>query len=272
MPTSRIRLLACAALLSVLVCGCGRDATATYEGTPATTAATAKGTPGFVGPLANDTGNDIVSWVDGQVVTAWPAEIKKRDDAIEGYLNDTDAGRAAKYGFRSGQNPRLAWSWFREYPVGFNGVPFVLFKTIIDLDPNDADPTLQKIARIWKHQTTMPIGSGPSAAWTFDHLGVGPNPADYVDGVARPVSERQSPLPFGFAYENPRSFEPISDLEMKRYDTQLRLKSVFQITSLLLAKLRTANQEENWENDRKGFGTPGSMDRVFFSCAGCHVG
>lgn len=272
MPTSRIRLLACAALLSVLVCGCGRDATATYEGTPATTAATAKGTPGFVGPLANDTGNDIVSWVDGQVVTAWPAEIKKRDDAIEGYLNDTDAGRAAKYGFRNGQNPRLAWSWFREYPVGFNGVPFVLFKTILDLDPNDPDPTLQKIARIWKHQTDLPIGSGPSAAWTLDHIGVGPNPSDYVNGVARPISERQSPLPYGFAFENPRTFEPLSDIEMKRRDAQLRLKSAFQITSLLIAKLRTADQEENWEDDRKGFGTPGSMDRVFFSCAACHVG
>ena len=89
--------------------------------------------------------------------------------------------------------------------------------------------------------------------------------------MARPVSERQAALPFGFAYENPRSFEPLSEIEMKRYDTQLRLKSVFQITSLLLAKLRTADQEETWEDDRKGFGTPGSMDRVFFSCAACHV-
>src|SRR6476646_8370976 len=120
MPTRRIRPLACAALLAVLAYGCGRDTTATYEGAPATTAATAKGTAGFVGPLVNDTSNDIVSWVDGQVVTGWAAEIKKRDSAIEGYLNDTDPGRAAKYGFRSGQNPQLAWRWFREYPVGFN--------------------------------------------------------------------------------------------------------------------------------------------------------
>ena len=269
--TSRIAVVFCV-LLTLLVCGCGRQAANEGTATKATTAAVATGTAGLVGPLTNDTSDDIVSWVDGQVVTDWAAEIKKRDNALEGYLNDADPGRAAKYGFRSGQNPQLAWSWFRDYPVGFNGVPFVLFKTIIDLDPNDPDPALQKIARIWKHQTTMPIGSGPSAAWTFDHLGVGPNPADYVDGVARPVSERLSPLPFGFAYENPKSFEPLSDIEMKRYDTQLRLKSVFQITSLLLAKLRTANQEENWENDRKGFGTPGSMDRVFFSCAGCHVG
>src|SRR4029453_12105288 len=32
------------------------------------------------------------------------------------------------------------------------------------------------------------------------------------------------------------------------------------------------DQEDNWERDRPGFGSPGSMDRVFFSCAACHVG
>ena len=68
-----------------------------------------------------------------------------RDNAIDGYLNDTDPARSEKYGFRSGQNPQLAWSWFRDYPVGFNGVPHVLFKTILDLDPNDPDPTLQRL-------------------------------------------------------------------------------------------------------------------------------
>ena len=99
----------------------------------------------------------------------------------------------------------LAWSWFRDNPVGFNGVPFVLFKTILDLDPNHENPTLRAIARIWKREAIVPAGSGTAAsAWTFDHIGIGPNPSDYVDGVARPASERQSPLPFGFAFENPR--------------------------------------------------------------------
>jgi hypothetical protein len=89
-----------------------------------------------VAPLKDDTSEEIVSWVDGQVVTDWAAEMTKRERAIDGYLNDADPGRAEKYGFRSGQNPRLAWSWFRNNPVGFNGVPFVLLKTILDLDPN----------------------------------------------------------------------------------------------------------------------------------------
>ena len=39
-----------------------------------------------------------------------------------------------------------------------------------------------------------------------------------------------------------------------------------------VAKLKTVDHEDNWEKDRPGFGSPGSMDRVFFSCAACHVG
>src|SRR5262245_14081247 len=66
-----------------------------------------------------DTSEDIVSWVDGQVVRDWPAEVAKRDKAIEAYVDDSDPERAQQYGFRSGQNPRLAWAWFRDNPVGF---------------------------------------------------------------------------------------------------------------------------------------------------------
>jgi hypothetical protein len=52
----------------------------------------------------------------------------------------------------------------------------------------------------------------------------------------------------------------------------LLARRVFTNTSLLVAKLRTADVEENWEQDRPTFGQPGSMDRVFLSCAACHVG
>jgi hypothetical protein len=270
MTTKRIRPFACIALSSLLVWSCGRGTSS--EDTKSTPAATVP-SGGLVSPLKDDSSNDILSWVDGQVVSDWSAEIAKRERAIDGYLSDTDDVRAAKYGFRSGHNPQLGWSWFRDYPVGFNGVPFVLFKTILDLDPNDADPTLRRIARIWKHESPIPLGTGRSATrWTFDHLGVGPTPFDYVDGIAKPVGERTSPLPFGFAFENPRTFEPLSETDLKLRDGQLRLKSVFQNTSLLLAKLKTVDHEDNWEKDRPGFGSPGSMDRVFFSCAACHVG
>ena len=235
---------------------------------PEYAAAAARADAGLVAPLKDDTSDEIVSWVDGQVVTDWTAEIAKRDRAIDGYLNDTDPARAEKYGFRSGQNPQLAWSWFRDNPVGFNGVPFVLFKTILDLDPNHANPTLRAIARIWKREAIVPVRrghrrrGGRSITSASDRTR-----SDYVDGVARPASERQSPLPFGFAFENPRTFEPLSAAETTVYDGRLLARRVFQNTSLLIAKLRTADKEENWERDRPGFGSPGSMDRVFLSCA-----
>ena len=101
-----------------------------------------------------------------------------------------------------------------------------------------------------------------------------PSPSDYVDGVARPLGERQSPLPFGFAFENPRTFEPLSPRETaQQYDARLLAQRVFQNTSLLIAKLRTRRtRRRTGKRDRPGFGSPGSMDRVFFSCAACHVG
>jgi hypothetical protein len=226
----------------------------------------------LAGPLKADTAADIVSWVDGQVVTDWAVERAKRDRAIEVYLSDADPGRAERYGFRSGQNPRLAWDWFRNNPVGFNGIPFVVLKTILDLDPNHSDPSLRTIARIWKRQATVPASSGSSAAWTLDHVGLQPNPADYADGVVRPPSERRSALPFGFAFENPRAFEPLSSSELAASDARLQARGFFTNTSLLIAKARTTSHEENWERDRTDFGSPGALDRVFFSCAACHVG
>ena len=137
MLINRIRVIVCVALVA-MAAACGRT-TPAEEGSKSAAPVAA----GLVAPLKDDSSNDIVSWVDGQVVKDWSAEITKRDQALNGYLNDDDPGRAEKYGFRSGQNPRLAWSWFQDYPVGFNGVPFVLFKTILDLDPNHKDPTLQ---------------------------------------------------------------------------------------------------------------------------------
>jgi len=258
--------LICVALVAVAACACRRPA----NENPEYVAAAERANSGFVGPLNDDTSEEIVSWVDGQVVTDWAAEITKRERAIQGYLDDTDPARAEKYGFRGGQNPQLAWSWFRDNPVGFNGLPYVLFKTILDLDPNHQNPTLRTIARIWKREAIFPTGSG--TMWTFDHIGIGPNSSDYDDGVARPASERQSPLPFGFAFENPRSFEPLSDVEKKFRDVQLLRRRVLPNTSLLIAKVQTVDKEEEWESDRLNFGSPGTMDRVFFSCAACHVG
>jgi len=260
----------CLAILALVACACNRSPvseTSEYE------AAAARGKAGRVGPLRNDTGDRIVSWVDGTEVTDWAAETVRREHAIDGYLNDADPARAEQYGFRSGQTPKLAWSWFKDNPVGFNGLPYVLFKTLLDLDPDHADPSLRAIARIWKREAIVPSRAGTSpSGWTLDHIGIGPAPSDYVDGVARAESERQGRLPFGFAFESARSFEPLSATETIVYDGRLLARRIFQNTSLLIAKLRTVDTEENWERDRPGFGSPGTMDRVFFSCAACHVG
>jgi hypothetical protein len=223
------------------------------------------GSGSIVGPLKDDSGPGIASWVDGSAVTDWSSEIARRDKAIADYLDDADPARAAQYGFRSGQNPRMAWDWFRHNPVGFNGLPFVLLKTILDLDPDDRDPTLRTLARIWKHSEPA---AGGGTAWTLDHIGVEPAPSDYENGVVA----RRSPLPFGFAFENPATFAPMNAGEMAVADGRLLERRVFKNTSLLIAKVKTTTHEDNWEKDRPTFGSPGKMDRVFFSCAACHVG
>ncbi|MGE0443833.1 MAG: hypothetical protein AB7P99_01290 [Vicinamibacterales bacterium] len=250
--------------LSIIATACGRAA----QAPPDYDASTEGPEAAFMQPLADDTGPEIMSWVDGQAVTDWASEITRRDHAIATYLADTDPDRAARYGFRSGQNPRLAWSWFRDNPVGFNGVPFVLLKTLLDLAPDHENPALRAIARIWKRQAALPGGD----AWTIDHIGIGPNPIDYDNGIARPPGQRRAPLPFGFAFENPRAFEPLSRGETTLYDSRLLARRVFQNTSLLIAKAKATEHEDNWERDRPDFGSPGRLDRVFLSCAACHVG
>src|SRR4029453_6834309 len=68
------------------------------------------------------------------------------------------------------------------------------------------------------------------------------------------------------------TFEPLSAVQKTAVDVQLFRRRTLPTLSLLIDKMKTADHEDNWEADRPGFGTPGSMDRVFFSCAACHVG
>src|SRR5688572_19624645 len=104
MSLSRNRGLFGVTLLCLLVCGCDRGREAQKA---VSSEAAERAKAGLVGPLEDSASEDIISWVDGQVVTDRAAEVAKREQAIDGYLNDTDPGRAEKYGFRSGQNPKL---------------------------------------------------------------------------------------------------------------------------------------------------------------------
>src|SRR5262245_8660302 len=108
--TSRIHTLSIVTFVMASVGACGRQ---TATDAPEYKAAAQAAQAGFVAPLEDDSADEIMSWVDGQPVSDWASEIAKREKAIDGYLNDADAERAAKYGFRSGQHPRLAWEWFR---------------------------------------------------------------------------------------------------------------------------------------------------------------
>ena len=75
---------------------------------PEYAAAASRAEAGLVAPLRDDTSEDIVSWVDGQVVTDWAAEIAKRQRAIDGYLNDE----------RSGPRREVRFSQRTESPAG----------------------------------------------------------------------------------------------------------------------------------------------------------
>ena len=176
------------AVVAVAVCACVRGPANESREYAAATERPMEAS--WVPPLKDDTSEEIVSWVDGQVVTDWAAEVAKRERAIDGYLDDADPVRAEKYGFRSGQNPRLAWSWFRNNPVGFNGVPYVL------LQDDSRSRSERREPDAARHRSNLEARGDragrarerPQPAWTLDHIGVGPDPSDYVDGVARPAA------------------------------------------------------------------------------------
>ena len=75
------RSLCCATVALLTAWGCNRGAT---NETPQYVEAARRAEAGVVAPLADDTSDDIRSWVDGQVVTDWAMEIARRDHAIQG--------------------------------------------------------------------------------------------------------------------------------------------------------------------------------------------
>ena len=153
-------------------------------------------------------------------------------------------------------------------------MPFVLFKTILDLDPNHQNPTLRAIARIWKHEAIVPRDrERRQRTWTLDHIGVGPNPSDYVDGVATPGQRAAVAAAVRICVREP-AHRSSRCRQPRRRPTTRGLLARARLSEHESADRQAANRdkEENWERDRPDFGSPGSMDRVFFSCAACHVG
>jgi len=224
--------------------------------------------------------------------TPWADERARRDGELRAYLADTDPARARRYRFREGHTPALAWNWFDEHPVGFGGVPYVLLQTILSLDPvSETDPHLRRIATIWKKPSAVPAERG-EAAYTLDHLGFGPHPTDYADGIAKPPAERGHHLPNGFVYD-----PDVGPEEVRLVKQRLKVMrdglvgSVMKSTAralfgadyepglakmLVLARgsLRKSlyGGELDYEEEHEAFQKAPRVGAVFFSCSACHQG
>lgn len=68
------------------------------------------------------------------------------------------------------------FSWFKDSPLGFGGMPYVLFRVL---------------------QQTYPD------VWPEDNLGFAPHPDDYENGELKPAPKRRHILPYGMVYQDP---------------------------------------------------------------------
>lgn len=229
-------------------------------------------------------------WLKNET-TPWPEEMKRRDLQIDFYFQDTDPIRSKKYGFRPGHTPALGWNWFVAHPVGFGGAPYVLLQTILSLDPTaEKDPHLLEIAKIWKKKSLIPSERNEDL-YTLDHMGVGPHPDDYTNGVAKIPNQRKHLLPNGFVYD-----PTVKPKDVKAVDQRLSFMRdgavgkiikkfaahfdkdydphVAKLLVLARGKIRKGihGDEIDYETEYKKFQEPPEVDAVFFSCSGCHLG
>lgn len=217
----------------------------------------------------------------------WREEIARREAELRAYLGDADAGRARGYGFHRDQTPALAWNWFSEHPIGFGGMPHVLLQTILSLDPaTETDPHLLKIAQVWKKPSQVP-GEEGKGLYTLDHLGLGPNPADYRDGVAAGPLGRSRPLPNGLVYDPRVEPEEVTAVELQLrlmrdgvFGSLIRLvdgdytPTIAKMLVLIRGKIRKDlyGGELDYDTEFDRFQEAPETDAVFFSCTACHQG
>ncbi|MFT5111769.1 MAG: mono/diheme cytochrome c family protein [Parasphingorhabdus sp.] len=307
---------------------------------------------------AGFTGDGLSSWIDGKPYTQWhnsgekanwAFERQRREQAIKNYLYETDPELSAEWKFRQEgddpQSPALAWRWFQDSPVGFGGVPFVLLKTVLDLNVFNChiqgEYDLCELIGIWQKSPLLSKGLSP-ATRNLDHLGFGPHPEDYdAEGKALPPQQRQWPLPYGFVFQSgdpsqltgsdykqpflqslesldtstyvagiieskqvarvrlnkDGSTRPVQD-QIAELDQLLQRKKQWSKVSLGLAKLKGSfakydlfnrspspgskkfagtNDQDSvlaryYDDNYTNYGKSTGLDRVFFSCAACHVG
>ena len=123
--------------------------------------------------------------------------------------------------------------------------------------------------------------------YTLDHLGLGPHPQDYKNGVALKPGERQQKLPNGFVYDpevTPESTrfvdfrlrimrDGIVGSMIKSFDRDYEPK-LAKLLVLVKGKLseKVYGKDLDYEKDIALFQEPPPVDAVFFSCTGCHQG
>ncbi len=217
------------------------------------------------GAAPPENGQASDAWLES--ANSWSVERARRGTEIAAYLADQDAERAGLYGFSPAHSPALAWNWFDRHPVGFNGVPLVLLQTLLSLDPaTETDPHLLPLARIWRRASAV---AGEEGAFTLDHLGAGPNPADYVDGVALPAAERRHTLPSGFVFD-----PTVRPDDVRRVNARLFVMRQLDLTTLLRSGLRQMlfDEDTDYQAEVDKFQTPPKVDAVSFACSACHVG
>ncbi|MCH7894449.1 MAG: hypothetical protein IH907_08075 [Proteobacteria bacterium] len=226
------------------------------------------------------------AWVrDG--TGAWADEVKRREQELYSYLNDTDPARAEKYGFRAGQNPALAWNWYDQHPIGYGGMPYVLLQTLLSLDPAiETDPHLFALAKIWKRKSVI-AGEQGKNTYTLDHLGFGPHPSDYANGIAKHPAERKKKLPNGLVYDPDVEPESVFMVNMRlkimrdgvigamirKFNPDYEPK-IAKLLVLARGKIRDKlmSGDIDYQKDLQSMQEPPRVDAVFFSCSACHQG
>lgn len=217
----------------------------------------------------------------------WMDEVGRREKQIADFLQDTDPERASQYRFRDGHYPALAWNWFDQHPIGYGGIPYVLLQTMLSLDPStETDPHLKKLANIWKRESVVADEKG-KGIFTLDHLGFGPHPDDYENGIAKPANQRNQFLPNGFVYDPDVEPEDVwfvnKRLKIMRdgfvgsFAKRLSPDYEPKIGKLLIlahAKFRDKlmDNEIDYDTEVHKMQEAPKTDAVFFSCSGCHQG
>ena len=229
-------------------------------------------------------------WLTNEA-TSWQQERQRREDELDAYVNDTDATRSETYGFKKGHTPKLAWDWFDKHPVGYGGMPYVLLQTMLSLDPaTEKNPHLLALAKIWKKKSTVPSEASKNI-YTLDHLGIGPHPSEYKDGVAKKPSQRDRLLPNGLVFDPTVEIEKVADVDVKLKLMRDGLAGGFikkflgvfginyepkvgRLITLAHGKLRKEihGKDIDYEKEHQRFQQAPQVDPVFFSCSGCHVG